>query len=240
MTMVWPRSSQEWRRSCSTSSPVRESRLPVGSSAKSTAGREASARATATRCCWPPRELGGLVREPVAEPHGVDELVDPAVVALAAGDGQRQHDVLVRGERGQQVEGLEDEADLVAPQLREGALLERGDLDAVHARPCRASGRSRPARMCMSVDLPEPDGPMIGRVGAALAGRCPRRPARARRRRPRRSGGSRRGPAPRAPGRLADGEQLRESRSSDARPADRPDRCVCDSSFTSSPSLATP
>ena len=31
-----------------------ESRLPVGSSPKTTAGRVTSARATATRCCWPP------------------------------------------------------------------------------------------------------------------------------------------------------------------------------------------
>jgi hypothetical protein len=51
MTMVWPNSSAERRSRPSTSSPVFESRLPVGSSAKSTVGREISARATATRCC---------------------------------------------------------------------------------------------------------------------------------------------------------------------------------------------
>ena len=36
------------------SAPVVESRLPVGSSAKMMSGRDANARATATRCCWPP------------------------------------------------------------------------------------------------------------------------------------------------------------------------------------------
>ena len=36
------------------SSDVRESRLPVGSSARMTLGPLMSARAIATRCCWPP------------------------------------------------------------------------------------------------------------------------------------------------------------------------------------------
>src|SRR6185295_17387960 len=36
-----------------------ESRLPVGSSANTTAGRWISARATATRCCWPPDSSDG-------------------------------------------------------------------------------------------------------------------------------------------------------------------------------------
>ena len=35
-------------------SPVRESRAPVGSSASRIGGRLTSARAIATRCCWPP------------------------------------------------------------------------------------------------------------------------------------------------------------------------------------------
>ena len=41
------------------SSLARESRLPVGSSAKMIAGRLARARATATRCCWPPDSSDG-------------------------------------------------------------------------------------------------------------------------------------------------------------------------------------
>ena len=54
MTMVCPNSSADWRRSASTSSLVFESRLPVGSSANTTAGLLTRARATATRCCCPP------------------------------------------------------------------------------------------------------------------------------------------------------------------------------------------
>ena len=46
-----PYESTESRISVRISEPVAESRLPVGSSAKSTVGRETSARAIATRCC---------------------------------------------------------------------------------------------------------------------------------------------------------------------------------------------
>src|SRR5690606_33764449 len=46
MTTVCAISSTAARRNASTSAPLRESRLPVGSSAKTTSGRLASARAT--------------------------------------------------------------------------------------------------------------------------------------------------------------------------------------------------
>ena len=103
----------------------------MGSSAKSTAGREDERPRHGDALLLAAGELGRLVPEPVAEADGGDELVDPGLVALAPGDGQRQDDVLGRGQRRQQVERLEDEADLVAAQLREGAVLEARDLDAV-------------------------------------------------------------------------------------------------------------
>src|SRR5918996_640150 len=59
MTMVWPSSSTARRMKARISPPLRESRLPVGSSAKITDGRVARARATATRCCWPPDSSAG-------------------------------------------------------------------------------------------------------------------------------------------------------------------------------------
>ncbi len=46
-------------RKPSTSRPVRESRAPVGSSAKITEGFPARARAMDTRCCWPPESWEG-------------------------------------------------------------------------------------------------------------------------------------------------------------------------------------
>src|ERR671918_767234 len=59
ITMVWPISSTARRRKLRISPPERESRLPVGSSAKTIQGRLARARATATRCCWPPDSSAG-------------------------------------------------------------------------------------------------------------------------------------------------------------------------------------
>ena len=43
-------------------SAVSSSRLPVGSSASTTGASLASARATATRCCWPPESASTLRR----------------------------------------------------------------------------------------------------------------------------------------------------------------------------------
>ena len=59
ITMVWPYSRAAVRSSPSTSRELRVSRLPVGSSARTTAGRGASARAIATRCCCPPDSSPG-------------------------------------------------------------------------------------------------------------------------------------------------------------------------------------
>src|SRR5262249_45424832 len=43
-----------------TWSPFLESRFPVGSSASRMNGSPATARATATRCCWPPESCPGM------------------------------------------------------------------------------------------------------------------------------------------------------------------------------------
>src|SRR5439155_15068619 len=55
------------RRSSITASPLRESRLPVGSSARRIDGSPTSARATASLCCWPPESWLGrcLARCPI-------------------------------------------------------------------------------------------------------------------------------------------------------------------------------
>ena len=50
------------RSSSRTRRPDARSRAPVGSSANSTSGRRCSARAIATRCCWPPESSGGRRR----------------------------------------------------------------------------------------------------------------------------------------------------------------------------------
>jgi hypothetical protein len=107
------------------------------------------------------------VVQAVADADGVDQLVEPGVVDAAAGDRERQQDVLARVEDRQQVEGLEDEADPLAPQQRQRAVVERPS-STPSSVTVPLVGRSRPARMCISVDLPDPDGPMIAakRAGA--------------------------------------------------------------------------
>ena len=109
-----------------TSAPFRESRLPVGSSARSTSGRPATARATATRCCCPPDELGRIVVEAVQKANALERLVRGAL-ALARGHAaidERQLDVLVHREIADQVEGLEDEADGAGADPRALRLIE--------------------------------------------------------------------------------------------------------------------
>ena len=103
---------------------MRESRLPVGSSAKMISGWLASARATATRCCWPPESSLGRCWSRSLQTDGVDHLVEPLLVGLATGQRHRQGDVLQRCQCRDQVERLEDEADLVPPQHRELAIVE--------------------------------------------------------------------------------------------------------------------
>src|SRR5882757_2284088 len=61
-------------------------------------------------------QLGRAVPQPVGQAHRFDDGVEPVGVGLGAGEGQRQPDVLQRRQRGHEVERLEDEADLGAPQ----------------------------------------------------------------------------------------------------------------------------
>ncbi len=62
-------------------------------------------------------ELARPVREAAGEADGVHHGVQPLLVDLAAGDVHREGDVLERRQGGQQVERLEDEADVIAAQL---------------------------------------------------------------------------------------------------------------------------
>src|SRR5438132_4853929 len=61
-TNVTSRSRLRRRISSTMSRPVALSRLAVGSSASTSAGSPTSARAMATRCCWPPESSGGRWR----------------------------------------------------------------------------------------------------------------------------------------------------------------------------------
>ena len=134
-----------------------------------------SARAIATRCCWPPESSAGRCDSRSARPTSETSWSNHAVLRLLARDRERQQDVLLRVEHRQQVEELEDEADVLAAQLRQVVVAERRDLGArdadragrrlvepredVHqrrlARPRRAHDRRRLARRDVDRDAPQ-------------------------------------------------------------------------------------
>ena len=138
ITIVWPKSSTARRSSASTSRLAFESRLPVGSSANTTAGCVISARATATRCAWPPDSSLGRCLRRSPRPDRLDQRLEPVAVRLVAADPDREHDVLLRVEDRQEVVALEDEPHLAAAK--------QGQMPVVQRRPdgCR---RSRPSRL---------------------------------------------------------------------------------------------
>ncbi len=119
--------------------PDVESRLPVGSSANTTAGREIRARAIATRCCCPPESSEGRCVARSAMPTVASSWSRQAGIDVVAGDADRKLDVLGGVEDGDEVEELEDEAELLAAQLRQALVVERRHLDAVD--PGLAAGR---------------------------------------------------------------------------------------------------
>src|SRR5690606_26501770 len=72
-------------------------------------------------------ELGRFMTEALTQPQHVDDAVQPSRVGFGAGDGGGEGDVLFCGEGGQEVELLEDEADLVAAEFGEGFVAQAGD-----------------------------------------------------------------------------------------------------------------
>ena len=81
----------------------------MGSSARISGGWLISARAMQTRCCSPPESCARQVVQAVGEADAAQRLLGLGAVGHAV-DVLRQHDVLERGQVGDQVELLEDEA----------------------------------------------------------------------------------------------------------------------------------
>src|SRR5258706_504463 len=63
------------------------------------------------------------------EADGGDHLVDPGLVGLPAGQAHRKGDVLLGGQRGHEVVGLEDEPDAIAAQNRELPVVQGSEVD---------------------------------------------------------------------------------------------------------------
>jgi hypothetical protein len=97
MTTVWPWLSTTRRRKPSTSAPDVESRLPVGSSAKTTSGRPTRPGAR-DPLLLAAGQLARPVPEPVAQADGVDHLVEPRRVGRrpAIADGSTMFSSAVR------------------------------------------------------------------------------------------------------------------------------------------------
>src|SRR4051812_9062385 len=89
-------------------------------------------------------ELGGTVASALAEPDALEHVADRGAGEPLPGQPRWQRDVLLRGQRAEQVEGLEDEADALAAQARQGSLAELGQL--VLAEPDAAAGGPVEAR----------------------------------------------------------------------------------------------
>ena len=101
-----------------TRAEVSGSRLPVGSSARSSRGRLASARAKATRCCSPPESSAGRWPTRCPSPTASSSSPRPLRGRRPPGPGRAlwQRHVLECGELRQQVVELVDKADGVAPK----------------------------------------------------------------------------------------------------------------------------
>ena len=148
-----------------TSAPAWLSRLPVGSSARIRAGSVTIARATATRCCWPPDSSVGSWSRRSPRPSRSSAALARGL-ALRARDAlveQRRRDVVERGRPRQQVVRLEDEADGPAADCGQAVVVER------RRRACRRACTARPSA-----------GP--GSRGCSSSCSCPSRTARRSRR----------------------------------------------------------
>ena len=119
ITTVVPSRFNSWN-SAINSTEVRLSSAPVGSSASSIFGELTSARAIATRCCWPPESCGRAVMDALAEADARQRGDGLLLARLAVGLGidHRQFDIGECIEPVEQIELLEDEADLVVAHGR--------------------------------------------------------------------------------------------------------------------------
>ncbi len=108
----------------------------------------------------PARELAGLVTGAVAEADPPGHLAQPLRVGAPLREPERERDVLLGGQRRNEVERLEDEADALAAELAERVLSEPAEISASPRWTVPVVGRSRPAAQWRNVLLPDPEGPI--------------------------------------------------------------------------------
>ena len=167
-------SSTQARSRASTSCAVAESRAPVGSSARTTAGSVTSARAIATRCCWPPESSEGSRPPRSPRPTRSSSARTRYRSTRCPASRMRQPDVLLGGEVGHQVEALEDEADPLAAEPGAVLLAPVGDVlagddDAALGGPLETGGAGEERRLA-GPGGPHHRGEGAGREGEVDAG----------------------------------------------------------------------
>ena len=92
---------------------VSASNAAIGSSSSKSRGRVANARASATRCCWPPESVRGRAARVLGHPH-VGEQVEREPAGLPRGHAlaaRAECHVLHHGQVGEQEKVLEHETD---------------------------------------------------------------------------------------------------------------------------------
>ena len=132
-----------------TSSPDTESSAPVGSSANSTSGPATSPRASATRCACPPDSSPDLRPLKPVQAERRKPLPGRRHRRAAAGTGQqqRQRHVLLGGQFGHELTGLEHEPNTV-PAQRAAPLVAEG-VKPLPFEPDLAAVRDQDARQAV-------------------------------------------------------------------------------------------
>ncbi len=148
-TIVWPLLCS-WANVSRMISPVLVSRLPVGSSARMSAGSLISARAMATRWIWPPESwLERCGQCDFLQPRHAQRARRPGVRAPARHTriDERKHHVADDGGPREQVEGLEHEADSVPSDVGELIVIQLGHVLALEEILAAGRGIKRPEQM---------------------------------------------------------------------------------------------
>jgi hypothetical protein len=138
---------------------VLRSRAPVGSSAKTISGPDTSARAIATRCCWPPDSCAGRTRARSPSPTWA------SARSTASGANRRPASRLGSATFWATViDGIRFRAWNTNPTRLRRSFASRRSGSLARSTSSHDTdppvGRSIPAAQCSNVLLPEPDGPI--------------------------------------------------------------------------------
>ena len=160
MRIVWPVACSRWNRSSTSAAPA-ESSAPVGSSASSSVGRLASARAIATRWRCPPESAPGRSAARSSRPS-----VSSRSRARAVASAGRAPAISAASATFSSADrcSMRWKNWNTSPTWRRRSRASRVLLSSSVRTPASAtvpsSARSSPATRCSSVDLPLPDGPI--------------------------------------------------------------------------------